>query len=134
MPKNITINNSKALVLLRHLNKKELKDLGLWLNSPLHNTSQKVVKVYEYFRLKCRNTDYVITEHHLLKAIGVTSSISKEYKISTKEKAMLREAMYLLYIQIQDFLIWKHTQEDEIRAKRRIMDIFLEKKLYSLAF
>jgi len=134
MPKNSTLNDSKALVLLRHLNKKELKDLGLWLNSPLHNTSQKVIKVYEYFKLKCRNTDHVVTEHHLLKAVSLISSISKKYKISSKEKAMLQEVMYLLYVQIQDFLIWKHTQEDEIHAKRRIMDIFLEKKLYSFIY
>jgi len=48
--KNSDVNNAKVLILLRQFDKKEWKDLGLWLHSPIHNSSEKVIKIYEYLR------------------------------------------------------------------------------------
>jgi len=91
------------LILLRQFDKKEWKDFGLWLHSPIHNSSEKVVKLYEYLRNRWQNTDSMLNEHFLLKSIGA-----------------------------QDFLVWKNIQQDEVLTKRRLMDTFLEKTTYTL--
>jgi len=130
--KNSVVNNAKVLILLRRFDKKEWKDLGLWLHSPIHNSSEKVIKLYEYLRNKWQNTDSVLNEHFLLKSIGVLSSASQKKAVAQKDRIVLQQTLHLLYVQTQDFLVWKNIQKDEILTKRRLMDTFLEKTTYKL--
>ncbi len=126
------INDSKVLVLLREFNKEELKDLGLWLRSPIHNSSKKVIQIYTCIQNKWQTTTPPLNERILLKSIGVISSSSKKKPVTQKHRKVLLQTLHLLYIQTQNFLLWKNIQQDEIQAKRRIMDTYLEKTTYSL--
>jgi len=130
--KNSILNNSKVLVLLQQFNNKEWKELGLWLHSPIHNSSKKVIKLYECIKNRRQNTDNTLNEHILLKSIGVIPSASQKKPISQKDRKVLQQTLHLLYLQTQDFLIWKNIQQDDIQAKRRLMDSFLEKTTYTL--
>lgn len=130
--KNNDVNDAKILILLRQFDKKEWRDLGLWLHSPIHNSSEKVIKLYEYLRNRWQNTDSMLNEHFLLKSIGVLSSASKNKPVTQKDRIVLQQTLHLIYIQAQDFLLWKNIQQDEIQAKRRVMDAFLEKTTYAL--
>jgi len=132
MIKNSTLSNSKVLILLQRFDKKELKDLGLWLHSPIHNSSEKVIQLYECIKNRWQNTATPLNEHILLKSIGVTSSASQKKTITQKQRKALQQTLHLLYLQTQDFLLWKNIQQDEVQAKRRIMDVYLEKTTYTL--
>jgi len=103
--KNSILNNSKILVLLQQFNKKEWKELSLWLHSPIHNSSKKVIKLYECIKNRWQNTDKPLNEHILLKSIEVISSASQKRAISQKDKKVLQQTLHLLYLQAQDFLI-----------------------------
>lgn len=126
------VDNSKILILLRQFDEKEWKDLGLWLRSPIHNSSEKIIKLYECIKNKWQNTDSKLNEHVLLKSIGVLSSASQKKPITKKDRKALQQTLHLLYLQAQDFLVWKNIQQDEIQTKRRLMDTFLEKTTYTL--
>jgi len=130
--KNSRLNNSKVLKLLRQFDKKELKDLGLWLHSPIHNGSEKVIKLYESIIYRWRNNNKSLNERILLKSIGVISSASQKKPITQEDRKVLQQTLHLLYLQTQDFLVWKNIQQDDIQAKRRVMDAFLEKTSYAL--
>jgi len=130
--KNSTLNSSKVLILLRQFDKKELKDLDLWLHSPIHNSSKKVINVYECIKDRWKNTNNSLNERILLKSIGVISSASQKKPITQKERKVLQQTLHLLYLQTQDFLAWKNMQRNQIRAKRYVMDILLEKTTYAL--
>ena len=130
--KNSTLSNSKVLILLRQFDKKELKDLGLWLYSPIHNSSGKVIELYECIKGRWKTAKIPLNEHVLLKSIGVLASASQKKPITKEHKKILQQTLHLLYIQTQDFLVWKSIRQDEIQAKRRLMDTFLEKTTYEL--
>jgi len=131
MVENITLNDSKLLLLLQHLDKKETKELGLWLRSPIHNTSEDVIKLYEGIQSKHRNFKKPIFRIDLLKHLDIKFPKAQKH-ISPQHEKQLRQVMYKLTIQIQDFLIWKRGQVNNTAAKRHLMDALLEKKLYQL--
>jgi len=129
---NIDLNNSKTLKLVRQLSKKELKLLDQWLNSPIHNKSSKVIKLYECIRAKYLNTHSPVNPYVLLKSIGVLESAARTRTISPHDKKHLQQTMSLLNIQIHDFLMWQSTQNDKIKAMRHTMDAMFERKMYAL--
>lgn len=131
MIENTTLNESKLLLLLQHLDKKETKELGLWLRSPIHNTSEDVIKLYEGIQSKHRNLKKPIHRIDLLKHLDIKLSKTQKH-ISPQHEKQLRQVMYKLTIQTQDFLVWKRSQVDSTATKRHLMDTLLEKKLYQL--
>ncbi len=126
------VNDSKVLILLKKFNKEELNDLGLWLHSPIHNSSGKVIQLYKCIRNRWRNTTSPLNERILLKSIDVISSASKKKPVTQEHRKALQQVLHLLYLQTQDFLLWKNIQRDGIQAKRRVMDTYLEKTIYTL--
>lgn len=130
--KNSNLDNSKILILLRQFDEKEWKDLSLWLDSPIHNSSGKVIKLYESIKNQWQNNTTPLNERILLKSIGVISSASKRIRVTQEHRKILQQTLHLLYLQAQDFLLWNNIQQDEIQAKRRVMDAYLEKTTYKL--
>ncbi len=131
MKKNDTLQGSKVFILLCQFDKKELKDFGLWLRSPIHNKSEKVIKLYEFIK-KYRDNCSEINERVLLRDVGIISSASKRQATSMKDIKVLRQVMHLLRIQADDFLAWRSLQQDDVEKKYRIIDTLLKKKTYSL--
>jgi len=131
MEKNDILQTSKVFILLCQLNKKEFKDFGLWLRSPIHNKSEKVIKLYEFIK-KHKDNYYEINERILLRDAGIISSASKRQAISLKDIKTLRQVMHLLRIQVDDFLAWRSLHQDDTEKKCRIMDVLLEKTMYAL--
>ncbi len=131
MAQNIELNDSKTLILLRQLDKKELKQLSLWLQSPVHNKSEKVIQLYECLKSKYLKDSCAVNPYVLLKAIGVLQSASRQNEISPYHKKQLQQTMHLLNIQIQDFLMWQFIQTDNVKVMRRTMDAMFDKKIYT---
>jgi len=131
MAQNIELNSSKTLVLLRQLDKKELKQLGLWLQSPVHNKSEKVIQLYECIKSKYLKKENTINAYVLLKTIGVLQSASRQNNITPHHKKQLQQTMHLLNTQIQDFLMWQYIRTDDIRAMQNTMDAMFVKKIYA---
>lgn len=129
---NLYLNDSKLFLLLKALSPKEVKELDLWLASPLHNNSNEVLQLYQNLIHKHRKFDKPINKLTLLNYTGVLNASSARKKMSPKEHATLRQIIFKLTNQIQNYLIWCKSKEDKITAKRHLMDILLERKLYKL--
>jgi len=57
MSNNLQLHNSKLFLLLRALDKKEVKRFDLWLSSPFHNNSEKVLNLYRGLVTKHKGFD-----------------------------------------------------------------------------
>lgn len=125
---NPTIYNSKLLQLLQTFNKKELKQLDLWLSSPIHNKSEKVIHLYR--GLIKERIDKPISKYILLGYMGVVQD--KSQAISPTDDLVLRRVMSELTIQIQYFLIWEKSKKNSLNENRLLMDSLIERKLYNL--
>jgi len=132
MSKNIQLHNSKLFLLLRTLGKKERKQFELWLSSPFHNNSEKVINLYRGLMIKHKGFDKPISKIALAEYIGISDNLLKNDELSPKEDVVLRKVMTQLTIQVQEFLIWQQSKENTIYKKRMLMDALLERKLYSL--
>lgn len=125
------LHNSKLLLLLRTLDKKERKQFGLWLSSPFHNTAEEVCRLYDGL-LSHKNLNQPVLKSNLLQYIEKSFVPNKQGDISPRDDLMLRKAMSKLTTQLQDFLIYQKTKEDTLREKRYLMDVLIERKLYKL--
>ena len=93
MLKNSEVHQSKLFVLLRTLNKKEVRELSLWLQSPIHNSSEEVRLLYEGLKSKDKSFQRPIDKLTLLKFINIQASDKKGKTLSPKEEKVLREVM-----------------------------------------
>ncbi len=130
MSNNLQLHNSKLVLLLRTLDKKEVKQFDLWLSSPFHNNSEKVLNLYRGLMNRGKGSNKPISKIILAKHIGISDSLLKNNELSPKEDTILRKVMNQLTTQIQEFLIWQKSKENKIHEKRLLMDALLERKLY----
>jgi len=129
---NLYLNDSKLFLLLKALSAKEAKELELWLASPLHNNSEEALQLYQNLMRKHRKFNKPINKLTLLNYTGILHTSSTREKLSPKEHAALRQIIFKLTNQIQNYLIWSKSKEDKFAAKRYLMDVLLERKLYKL--
>ncbi len=123
------LNNSKLFDLIAHLDKKEFAELGKWLRSPFHNTSEKAIKLYEGIKTKHRNTGRPVNELLLLKYIGLISSVQQK-NIAPQHQKELKDVMHKLTLQIQDYLVWKKMKRDSLFERHQLMEVFLERGIH----
>ncbi len=125
------VQDSKLLVLLASLNDQEFKELGLWVNSPIHNLSPRTIKLYDAIKVKTKKNKK-IELHYLLKQTGIIKKEKQKKEISLKDVQQYRIAASKFTQQIQEFLIWKQDSQDSVRKSRVLMDQLIARKLYQL--
>ncbi len=130
MLKNVQVHQSKLFALLHTLNKKEVRELSLWLQSPVHNSSEEVRLLFEGIKSKDKSFRRAIDKLTLLKFINIIPSDDNGTHLSPKEEKTLREVMHKLTGQVQDFIVWKSFQSDKFKVKYHTLDAFLVRKLY----
>lgn len=131
MDKN-SIDKSKLIQLISYLDDKDFKELGLWVRSPIHNSAQIVIDLYDVIKHKYRNTDKPIDMLYLMKGLKMSPRTAREKDICPRDKQELRRAMHLLSEQIEDFLIWKANQKEAVVRKRHLMDELIIRRAYPL--
>jgi len=124
---------TKLMVLIHKLNEKEFKNLGLWVRSPIHNSSEKVIKLYDTLK-KYRKTGKSLESFIVMRNMDILPKGAKRKDISKKNEQDLKQITSLLNRQIEDFLIWKKGKEDTIGSHRLLIDALLEKQLFKLAY
>jgi len=129
MTEKKNLNNSKLFDLIAHLDKKEFIELGKWLHSPSHNSSEKVIRLYEGIKTKYRNTERPVSELVLLKSIGLISSV-KQKSIEPRHRKDLKDVMHKLTLQIQDYLVWKKIKGDSLFGRQQLMEVFLDRGMH----
>jgi len=125
-------NNSTLMTLIHHLDEKEFKTLGLWVRSPIHNSSKNVIALYDILKKKYYNHNKSPDTLSVMRYMKILPKGARQSNISTRHKQDLRQTMSRLTTQIRNFLAWEKMQENPIEHNRLVMDALSEKQLYEL--
>jgi len=120
--------------LISYLDDKDFKELGLWVRSPIHNSNQVVIDLYDVIKHKYRNTNKPVDMLGIMKHLNMLPRTARKGDICPRDKQELRRTMHLLLEQIEGFLIWKATQAQEysVVRKRDLMDELIIRRAYPL--
>lgn len=132
MTRKEDFEKSKLMLLIRKFNKNEIKSLRLWLCSPIHNSSENVINLFDVLKKYHKNGNRLDT-FTVMRQTKMLAKGSSRKNVSEKNIQDLRKVMSLLTIQIQNFIIWQQNERDIIGNNRLLMDWLLEKQLFNQA-
>ena len=116
------MKNSQLIAVLRTLTKKEIRELRKWLQSPVHNQREDVIKLFHYLM----NNGHLEDEKYLIK-----ERIFK--KVFPREKfddAKIRQTNHFLLKAIEEYLIYIYIiSEEEIKSKITLSKIYRKRNV-----
>ena len=118
------MKKSQLINILNTFSAKEIRETRKWLRSPAHNQRQDVVQLFDFFF-----EDNHLSNEDCLEKPFVFSWI---YPKETYDDAKMRQVMFFLLKAIEDFLIYKELNKDEISAKNILSKVYRKRKLDKL--
>jgi hypothetical protein len=115
------MEKSHLVGIFRVLEKKELRELRKWLNSPAHNQRQDVVDMFEYLIAG----SHLSSEKHLEKE-RVFQAIFPDKAYNDAE---MRQVMHFLLKAVEEFLLYNELLKDEVRAQTMLAKVYRQRKL-----
>ena len=113
--------NSHLIAILKTFSKKEIRDYKKWLNSPIHNQRDDVVRLFEYLMV----AGHLEKEKFLAKERVFTKIFPKE----PFDDAKIRQTMHFLLKATEEFLIYQELRGDEIRSRMALSSVYRKRKL-----
>lgn len=114
------MQKSVLLEIIRSLDKKEIRELNKWLQSPAHNQRQDVVRLFEFLVKNLPNGDEAAEKARAWKYV---------FPGETFDDAYLRQVMYFLLKAIEDYLVFVDLNKDEVQYQLALSRIYRERKL-----
>lgn len=115
------MEKSHLISILRVLDKKEVRELRKWLNSPAHNQRQDVVDMFEYLAAG----SHLSSEKHLEKERVFRAIFPK----SAYSDAEMRQVMHFLLKAVEEFLLYNELLKDEVRAQTMLAKVYRQRNL-----
>lgn len=115
------MEKSHLVSIFRVLDKKEIKELRKWVNSPAHNQRQDVADLFEY----------LVAGNHLFseKQLEKERVFQAVYPNKTYSDAEMRQAMHFLLKAVEDFLVYNELLRDEVRAQTMLAKVYRKRQL-----
>ena len=113
------MQKSVLVEIIGALDKKEIRDVHKWLQSPAHNQREDVVQLFEY----------------MCKKINSEESLAKEkawkYIFPGKEfdDAYMRQVMYFLLKGVESYLVFNELTKDTVHTQAMLLKIFRSRQL-----
>jgi hypothetical protein len=115
------MEKSHLIHILRVLDKKEVKELRKWVNSPAHNLRQDVVDLFEYL---------VAGQHlHSEKHLEKERAFQAIYPNQTFNDAEMRQVMHFLLKAVENFLVYNELLKDEVRTQTMLAKVYRKRQL-----
>lgn len=114
------MQKSVLLEIIRSLDKKEIRELNKWLQSPAHNQRQDVVKLFEFLVKNLPNGDESAEKNRAWKYVFPGKPFDDAY---------LRQVMYFLLKAIEDYLVFEDISKDKVQYQLSLSRIYRERKL-----
>jgi hypothetical protein len=114
------MQKSVLLEIIRSLDKKEIRELNKWLQSPAHNQRQDVVKLFEFLVKNLPNGDESTEKTRAWKYVFPGKPFDDAY---------LRQVMYFLLKAIEDYLVFEEFSKDKVQYQLSLSRIYRERKL-----
>lgn len=115
------MEKSHLVHILRVLDKKEVKELRKWVNSPAHNQRQDVVGLFEYLMAG----QHLFSEKHLEKE----RAFQAIYPNKTYSDAEMRQVMHFLLRAVENFLVYNELLKDEVRTQTMLAKVYRKRQL-----
>ena len=128
MKKRKTINDSKLIDLLKALSNKEMRSLSELVTSPFFNKKEKVIRLFECLK-KCHPDFKPIYRSSLYQHLFPENSRTDNEPLNDKEYKQLRDTMSDLVKLVQEYLLYKDRQKNEVRQKYELARVFLSRGL-----
>ncbi len=118
------MKKSRLIRILRTFNKKEIRELRKWLQSPAHNQRKDVLHLFEYLF----ESNHLDKEKYLEK--------EKIYKLlfpnESFDDAKIRQVIHFLFKAVEGFLIYQELMEDEVRSEITLASVYRKRRLSKL--
>ncbi|MFT4761339.1 MAG: hypothetical protein ACI9XO_001168 [Paraglaciecola sp.] len=115
------MKNSRLAHILKTFSKKEVREFSKWLDSPAHNQREDVVLLFNFLNKR----DYLYKDKFLLKERVFPEVYPKE----TYDDAKMRQVIFFLLKQVENFLIYRELMEDEVRSKTTLASVYRKRHL-----
>jgi len=106
--------------IVRALEKKEIRELNKWLQSPAHNQRQDVIKLFEFLVKSLPNADEGTEKERAWKSV---------FPSQPYDDAFLRQVMYFLLKAIEEYLVFVDVAKDRVQYQLALSRIYRERKL-----
>jgi len=106
--------------IVRSLEKKEIRELNKWLQSPAHNQRQDVIKLFDFLVKNLPNGDEAAEKMKAWKAVFP----SKPY-----DDAFMRQVMYFLLKAIEEYLVFMDYTDDQVQFQIALTRIYRNRKI-----
>lgn len=114
------MQKSVLLEILRSFNRKEVRDLRKWLQSPAHNQRSDVIQLFD-FLIENLNKDKVLPEKE--------QAWGHVFPKEPYDDARMRQVMYFLLKNIEEFLVFTDYTSDPVKTQISLTKIYLQRKL-----
>jgi hypothetical protein len=113
------MQKSVLIEIIRSLQKKEIRELNKWLQSPAHNQRQDVVRLFEYLVKNVSNGDEAFQKERAWKAVAPGESY---------DDAFMRQVMYFLLKAIEEYIVFTDVMEDKVRTQLALARSYRKRK------
>jgi hypothetical protein len=114
------MQKSVLLEILRSLNKKEMRDLNKWLQSPSHNQRQDVVRLFDYLSKNLGAGDEAVEKARAWAAV---------FKGEPYDDAFMRQVMYFLLKAVEDYLVFAELSQEKIQYQLILTRLYRQRKM-----
>jgi len=102
------MKESQLLSLFNSLNKKEIRDLSKWLQSPFFNQRADVIQLFDYLRSNAKKKDGSLEKQRIFAVL---------WKNEVYEDTKIRYVMSFLFKQIKSYLTYIEWQNEPVAPK-----------------
>ncbi len=114
------MQKSVLVEILRSLNRKEVRDLQKWLQSPAHNQRSDVIQLFDFLVENSSREKALPEKEQAWKAV---------FPKEPYDDARMRQVMYFLLKNIEDFLVFSDLTDDPVKCQIALTKIYLQRKL-----
>lgn len=114
------MQKSVLVEILRSLEKKEMRDLNKWLQSPAHNQRQDVVRLFDYLGKHLSDEG---------ESLGKEVAWQAVFPGQPYDDAYMRQVMYFLLKAVEEYLVFSYYTRDGVRYQLALSRIYRRRKL-----
>lgn len=114
------MQKSVLVEIIHSLNKKEVREIHKWLQSPAHNLRQDVVALFDYLSGKSPEATDSLEKEVVWRAVFPQDDF---------DDARMRQVMYFLLKAIEDYLAFTELRKDEVHIQTVLLKVYRTRQL-----
>lgn len=115
------MENSQLIFILRTFDKKEIREIRKWIQSPAHNQREDVSDLYDYLT----DGDRLFSDGQLKKE----KVFKKIFPKTTFDDAKLRQTIFFLLKTVEDYLVYQEMKSDEVGERLALARVYRKRNL-----